>query len=346
MLSYDTAACTSPKGYEWEDDGSELPDFYVSVTPETIRNIYTETGGGAEGTRYLYSIEGLRVEEDFDIDPPCQKFTSSRWVKIGCTGAATTLDETVHDIFSTLMLYSDDDNDVVRDLWNWHDSDCPSSVFSLRGFEIVSEGTCWRNVHPDHMNVYDFTYWTRLDSHPGNSQARNPIKGFAQAGQTVLTFPSWHEMNRWSSNKYSFGYVGRLGDPVHYYDLPDELRSQQLSDYFGFTPSAIQYTDSAGVMVCGSPYEVANNPSLGGSQSRGAFDSLNWDSYTTSEEDFEKQKRIIWTLAALTADDQLRQRVAWALAQILVISPDAIQDGIYSTEAMLTYYDIFVSLFM
>ena len=47
--------------------------------------------------------------------------------------------------------------------------------------------------------------------------------------------------------------------------------------------------------------------------------------------------------AALEAGDQLRQRVAWALAQILVISPKAIDEGVYMTESMVTYYDIFVS---
>jgi hypothetical protein len=243
-----------------------------------------------------------------------------------------------------MLSYSDDQNENVRDIWYWYDVQCPSDLFELRGFEVDANGTCWKNVHPDHLSVYDFTYWTRLDTHPGNSVNRNPIKEFAQAGSTTLLFPDWHPMIRWVDHMYDFGYVGRLGDTVHYYSLPDELRSQQLNDYFGFTPDAIQYTASDGVLVCGSPYEVSNDATLGGSQSRGAFDSLNWYFYTTEEDDFIKQKRIIWTRTALTADDQLRQRVAWALAQILVISPDAIQDGVYSTEAMTTYYDIFVSL--
>ena len=52
-------------------------------------------------------------------------------------------------------------------------------------------------------------------------------------------------------------------------------------------------------------------------------------------------KRQVWTEIALTADDQLRQRVAWALAQILVVSPGAIDDSTVA-EAFLVYYDIFV----
>lgn len=44
---------------------------------------------------------------------------------------------------------------------------------------------------------------------------------------------------------------------------------------------------------------------------------------------------------ALHAPDQLRQRVAFALSQILVVSPDAIKTQ-EQTEHFLVYYDIFV----
>ena len=46
-------------------------------------------------------------------------------------------------------------------------------------------------------------------------------------------------------------------------------------------------------------------------------------------------------MLALTAEDQLRQRMAWALSQILVISPTLLRDR-ESSEATLQYYDIFV----
>ena len=140
-------------------------------------------------------------------------------------------------------------------------------------------------------------------------------------------------MNRWWSRKSNFGYLGRLYDEVHFYDLPQELRTiTATSEYFGFVASAIEYSDSNGVVVCGSPNEISNEPSLGGRVDRGAFDSYNSDLKSTATEDFVKQKRIVWTLAALTAKDQLRQRVAWAIAQILVISQDAISDGNDMTE--------------
>ena len=232
----------------------------------------------------------------------------------------------------------------MRDIWNWWAVECPTPVFQLSGFEVMDLGgsKCWKNVHPEHLNVYDMTSWARLDGHPGNSLSRNPITELAAQGRTTLDFPSWHSMNRWFNNKYQFGYVGRLGDTVRYYSLPKALRSPTLNELFGFTTSAVNFTDTKGVLVCGSPFEVANDLSLGGSQGRGAYDSINPDFGSTNYVDFLKQKWIVWTQIALTAKDQLRQRVAWALAQILVVSPTAVSNAEVLTEAMTTYYDIFV----
>jgi uncharacterized protein (DUF1800 family) len=47
-------------------------------------------------------------------------------------------------------------------------------------------------------------------------------------------------------------------------------------------------------------------------------------------------------MIALNSTDQLRQRVAWALSQLLVIVPAAIEIAGSHTEAFLGYYDIFV----
>ena len=46
-------------------------------------------------------------------------------------------------------------------------------------------------------------------------------------------------------------------------------------------------------------------------------------------------------MIALQAADQLRQRVAWALSQILVITPNQI-NAFEQSESYLNYYDIFV----
>jgi Protein of unknown function (DUF1800) len=341
IFSKEATAC-SAESYD-PLGGENRPNFYVAVNSESIRGIYDVTGGGTEGTRYLYAVDALRFEEDGSVGFPCER-TTSRWLPIKCTGAASKLDKTMQDIFSTLLFYTEDSNPIMRDVWNWHETRCPAPIFQLIGFEVQDKDgkQCWKNVHPDHLNVYDMTVWTRMGAHPGNSINRNPIKEPARDGKTVLSFPSWHTMSQWATQKEGFGFVGRLGDSVHYYSLPSDLRSEKLNDYFGFTPESIQYTDSKGILICGSPYEVANDLGLGGSVGRGAFDSRNVDFLSTGEVEFIKQKRIVWTEAAFSGKDQFRQRVAWALSQILVVTPKAVSDGEYITEAFVTFYDIFV----
>lgn len=50
---------------------------------------------------------------------------------------------------------------------------------------------------------------------------------------------------------------------------------------------------------------------------------------------------MVWLHLALNANDQLRQRTAWALSQILALSPGSISDD-EESESFLSYYDIFV----
>jgi hypothetical protein len=94
-------------------------------------------------------------------------------------------------------------------------------------------GQCWRNVHPDHLTVFDFTPWTR--SHPGNSKFRNPIKEFAEAGKSKLVFPSWHAMDRWQANKNRFRAMGRLGDMIPYSAIPEAYRTPAFDLVVGFS---------------------------------------------------------------------------------------------------------------
>jgi hypothetical protein len=343
-LSYNPATCSlGARTNRGQDFDSDLPDFYLDLTPANLRSLYevTEGAGASESTRYVYAVEGLRAADDSTITLPCQKSTRSRWMSITCSGAAASLNVEVHAIFQRLLSSKQEENPNIRDVWNSVEDECPAPVFGLTDFEIEdNDGNCWKHVHPDHWNVYDFTIWTEL--HPGNLPPRNPIREFAQDGMATLMFPGWHSMNRWQGNKSRFGQLGRLYDRVHYYELPTELRSNALNEFFGFTPDAIEYQSSNGVMVCGSPAEASNDLFRGGSQQRGAFDSFHQDFRTTETEDFTRQKRIVWTEVGLSAEDQLRQRVAWALSQILVVSPDAIGSGHVVTEEFLAYYDIFV----
>ena len=89
------------------------------------------------------------------------------------------------------------------------------------------------------------------------------------------------------------------------------------------------------VMVCGSPNEVANK-----SPGNNTF-LYAWTSNTKHLIEYSQQKKNAWTMATIEAADQLRQRVAWALSQILVITPNQI-DGKEYSEPYMHYYDIFV----
>ena len=54
-----------------------------------------------------------------------------------------------------------------------------------------------------------------------------------------------------------------------------------------------------------------------------------------------QQKQNVWIHQALFSKDPLRQKMAWALSQILVVSPDGVNDFRFN-EGFLVFYDIFV----
>lgn len=91
------------------------------------------------------------------------------------------------------------------------------------------------------------------------------------------------------------------------------------------------------VVVCGSPNEVPND-----TFGPGIF-QIPYTSNIKSGSDYADQKKSAWTMIALSANDHLRQRVAWALSQILVITPNQIENVEFS-EIYLNYYDIFVKV--
>ena len=95
-----------------------------------------------------------------------------------------------------------------------------------------------------------------------------------------------------------------------------------MAQHFGFTADAITFTPSDGVLVFGSPFEVSNkNDDNSPTITLGSFDSRTPEAQRTTEgDDFVRQNKITWTHLAPQAPDQLRQRVAWALSQILVVS--------------------------
>ena len=63
-----------------------------------------------------------------------------------------------------------------------------------------------------------------------------------------------------------------------------------------------------------------------------------WDVIGVPNEDF---KKVVWYEAAINANDQLRQRIAWALSQYFVVGEEG-SNHPNTTERWLNYYDIFV----
>lgn len=105
---------------------------------------------------------------------------------------------------------------------------------------------------------------------------------------------------------------------------------------------------ATGVVVCGSPGEVANDPSLGdfwldvSSISGFRSSKIGLPRDTTQSKSYARQREFIWSEVVLTADDQIRQRVAWALFQIFSLPKTSLRSEDVSTEFFLQYYDIFV----
>lgn len=64
---------------------TEDPSSIFYVDQEKLKQVYEQTGGGAPGTVYLYAVDGLRVDDDNTVTPPCQPRSRSRWVKGPCS---------------------------------------------------------------------------------------------------------------------------------------------------------------------------------------------------------------------------------------------------------------------
>ncbi|CAB9513783.1 Protein of unknown function (DUF1800) [Seminavis robusta] len=341
---------------------------YFQVTPRALRAIYQVTRDDPRAeTAFLYAMEGLDIQRDPQVTAPCVPGSRSRWLSVPCSNNArfTDVNETTATVLARQLSRNvwremsdrqaagaaqDMSPPILLDVWrartNLPDETCHAADLDTKGFEVPDirrPRRCWKNVHPDHWNVYDFTYWVR--NHPGNSDTHNPIREPAEAGNTTLRFPDWHEMTRWHSVKNRLSGPARLGSFFDFFELPLELRTQQIAQALGIDLASIATEEESRgpsgsrTLVCGSPFEVANEPSLGGSAiNKGAFDASTVYLRSTTSADLELQRRAVWIKAVLEDPGQLRQRVAWALSQLLVISPATPR----STESYLAFYDIMV----
>jgi len=315
----------------------------ITLNHESLEKIYNTTKNFTKiETRYVYAINNLRIDSESNTVSPCTKGGKSRWIPSpdNDSSCTNTLQTTTKNYLKNLLRRSSDTkNAFMRDVLN-EVGGCHANDIDAKDFLLDVNGKCWKHVHQDHLQVFDFTYWTYRDTHPGNSNRRNPIKEFAEDGDGLffLDYPGWHGMDRWVVNRGFVTEVGRYGDKLSYSEFPPLLRTEEIAKAFGGESFSM---DGAGVLVCGSPFEVANDPRLEGTERKGAFDVINYMNRTTNGYYYYTQKQVIWTVLALHAKDQLRQRVAWALSQILTLAQPFVQTSM-NTEQHVMFYDIFV----
>ncbi|CAB9519484.1 Protein of unknown function (DUF1800) [Seminavis robusta] len=337
------------------------PNFVVSR--ENMRKLY-EVSKDASRTAYYYVVEGVDIKRDDTVPAPCTpgsgKATKSRWLVIDCAArteadvSATTNDYMVSRIIKEAV--KEGANPYVIDAYHPKGATtrCDEADVDLKGFEVydAASDACWRNVHTDYLNVYNFENWAKVGGHPGNTDTFNPIKQFALDGGTTLTFPAGHSMvQQWQTGKKSLGRAWKLGQEFDYYKLPQYLQTEEVASALGLTLSADAVAAEAAettegsngaTLVCGSPFEVGNQPSLGGSTYRGAYDPSTSEFMTTQWGPLRAEREMIWLNTVLNDEGQLRQRAAWALSQILSVHPPDVPDGQALVEPFLNYYDIFV----
>ena len=151
--------------------------------------------------------------------------------------------------------------------------------------------------------------------------------------------------DEWSNGnvRQVMGKLGTLGDTVDFAGLPPEVRTEPMAAAVGSKLLPADPTHE----VCGSRGEVRNQPTKGHRfqhymhrNFRGWWLEGFYDLHTRyhSRDD---GKQMVWASIAIKAADQLRQRVAWALSQVLVVSERAF--SLTHQEAWLGYQDIFVA---
>ena len=311
-------SCSQP---EWTDGTVLLDD-------DLLRLLFTN------GQKYVYAITGFR-EMALSSDSPCS--APSRWKKTaGPCDVDTPLDEATLASISAALLGSSPvlDTAFVTDIETVA-TDCVTESeagVAAMGAALTLNGTCYQHVHPSEYNVYDMAYWTPWV--PRAADGSNPLTSPAVLGQTELQLPDvCSDLSCWPT-RFSgrnptplVRLLGALGQAVEFRALPTTVQRPWLADLAGVENVAV---DPGVSESCGSVGEVANDPAFGhkyGGRYSGAQKPTYWP------------KAMLWQNAVFSADDQLRQRVAWGLSQIYVVS-EVGYEGSEGSNAK--YYDIFV----
>lgn len=135
----------------------------------------------------------------------------------------------------------------------------------------------------------------------------------------ILVYPDIHPMNYWEDLKYSSSitYVTRYGDKEIVDQFADTLELDTDPDVLVaiakntgkiMVKNKVHTSRGAGVLVCGSPNEIASDPF-----EDDYFDVVHQDADCVGcldpYGDYFSQKQSVWTMAILGAEDQLCQKV-------------------------------------
>lgn len=317
---------------DYKTCGHSTNIFVVNLSPENLQKINNEFSG----SQFVFSVEALRLLEDPEVEPPCQLSARSTWIPTtkpeqNC-GQENPVESQTVEALTFLLSETTVKSDLVREvvMKNVPQAQCAPGDVDRLELEVFVEGVCFRNQHPDLLSVFSVEL-AEINDPLVNALG---LSDLADAGSTSLAYPSFYDMAAWPRIKASFTRIGILEGDVSYKDLPEQILSPELSIELGGS------LYGSGAVVCGSPGEVSNDLSKGGEVNRGAFDLPTPNNETSSFFDFDAQKETVWVNISLTAEDQLRQRVSWALLYIFPIT-EAL-DGRSRAEDFAAYYDIFV----
>ena len=199
------------------------------------------------------------------------------------------------------------------------DAACDPEAVPAEATVEVTGGEFFRHTYIDNYNVYDFSAWAADGGHPGGKEQ---ITMWAH-GDFAIPFQANHPMSRWTqgATQSKLHLLGRLGDSVDFTALPATLQNQRVANAFSVSENAGYFE------ACGSPGEV------GGDAAKGHlfkfFTLFSSDDPVDRERKFnggatddfvdptaqDAAKVTVWLRMAMEAPDQLRQRMAWALAQ-------------------------------
>jgi len=338
------------------DCGPPVFSGEFTLTAENLRKFYEIDN------KYVYRLSNLPL---VGTNNPCRTNTN-RFVRKDfdndSSGCASDSGPEFPSIVTAIETYlgglSDPSSAIVIDIEDTSMGCTDNNDDSLGGsFSVTIPGgsqACFTHSYQYEYSVFVMNDWAA--NHPGNPSAfresnPNPIAKVAEhenlsgnvEESVVLNFPTWgfHQWN-FHNNRWRFDedLIGNYGDTISFDDLPASAKSPNVVTSLGGT---VVSESGEVVEVCSSPGEVANAPELGHQYLLQKYGDAEEEYSDTLDQDHDRwySNHLVWNTVSLNAADQLRQRVAWALSSIFVVTENDIARE-HEVESWAVLYDIFV----